>query len=100
MKIDYKNNVVELSRGIARETNHLKRHTIELIAIMILSAVCPLTSCAEQNTTAKTSSLSAAFVTASSRATYGDPATVQNIREAEEADERWRTYHFGWYGHP
>jgi hypothetical protein len=100
MKINYKNNAVELSRGIARETNHLKRHTIELIAIVILGAVCPLTSYAEQNSTAKTPSISAAFVTANSRATHGEPATVQNIRKAEEADERWRTYHFGWYGHP
>ena len=100
MKIDYKNNVVELSRGIARETNHLKRYTIELIAILILGAVCPLTSCAERNSAAQTSSLSAAFVTANSRATNADPATVQNIRKAEAADERWRTYHFGWHGNP
>jgi hypothetical protein len=33
-------------------------------------------------------------------ATYSDPETDENIRQAEEADEHWRKYHFGWYGHP
>jgi hypothetical protein len=33
-------------------------------------------------------------------ATYSDPETDENIRQAEEADEHWSKYHFGWYGHP
>ena len=89
-----------LARGIAGEITYLKKHAFRLIAIVALGAPCSLTSCADQNSSAKTSSLTSAFVTVNSSASYGDPKTHENIRNAEEAAEHWRTYHFGWHGNP
>lgn len=75
---------------------YMKRHTIQLIAILMLGAPCSLTSCADQNSTVKTSSHTVALVAANSSATYGDPKTDEDMRNA---DEQWVT-HFGWHGNP
>lgn len=78
----------------------MKKHTIHLIAIVVLGAPCSLMSCADQNSPAKAYSPTVDFVTANSSATYGDPETDKNIRNADETDEHWRIYHFGWHGYP
>jgi hypothetical protein len=62
----------------------MKKQIIELIAIVLLCAPCALTSCADQNSTAKTSSLTASFVTTNSRATDGDSETDENMRKADD----------------
>jgi len=64
--------------------NYLRKHTIQLIALLTLGAPCFLTSCADQNSTAKTSSRTVAFVTANGGATYRDPKTDENIRKADD----------------
>ena len=73
-----------LVRGIACEVSYLKKHGMRQIAIVALGALCFLTSCANQNSTAKTSSLCAGFVTANSSAIYGDPKAYENIRKADD----------------
>jgi len=64
--------------------NYLKKHTIQLIAIVMLGAPCSLTSCADQNSTAKTSSRTVTLMTANSGAIDGDPKTDENIRKADD----------------
>jgi hypothetical protein len=64
--------------------NYSKKHTIQLIAIVMLGAPCVLTSCADQNSTAKTSSRTVRLVTANSGAIHGDPKTDENIRKADD----------------
>jgi hypothetical protein len=44
----------------------MKKHNIHLVAIVVLGAACALTSCVGQNSTAKTSRLTAAFMTTNS----------------------------------
>ena len=63
---------------------YMKRHTIQLIAILMLGAPCSLTSCADQNSTAKTSSRTVTLMTANSGAIDGDPKTDENIRKADD----------------
>ena len=82
------------------ETNYMKRNIIRLTQVVVFGGLCSLTSCAAVNSTANTSRLTTSFLTANSSATYANPETKKSVRAAEEADEQWRTYHFGWYGHP
>jgi len=53
----------------------MKKHTIQLTAIMVLGSLCFLVSCANQNPTTKTSRLTGPFAQANPSPTYGDPET-------------------------
>ena len=55
------------------DINYMKKYAIQLMAIVVLAAACFLTSCAAQNSTARTSSLGARFVAPISSAKYDDP---------------------------
>jgi len=53
----------------------MKKHTIQLTAIVVLSSLGFLVSCANQNPTEKTSRLTDSFAQANPSPTYGDPET-------------------------
>ena len=53
--------------------NHMKKHTIQLTAIMVLGSLCFLASCATQPPTAKTSSLTGTFAQANPSPTFSRP---------------------------
>jgi hypothetical protein len=77
--------LISRARSIRRRPlEYLKKRTIQLTAIVALGAACFLTSCANQSSTAKRSSLLAGFVTANASAIYSDPKTDENIRKADD----------------
>ena len=60
------------------DINYMKKYAIQPMAIVVLAAACFLTSCAAQNSTARTSSLGARFVAPNSSAKYDDPPTAED----------------------
>ena len=56
----------------------MRKYAIQLMAIVVLGAACFLTSCATQNSTARTSSLGARFVAPNSSAKYDDPPPAED----------------------
>jgi uncharacterized lipoprotein YajG len=51
----------------------MKKHNVQLTAIVILASISLLTSCADQGSTAKTPGLTAGFTQADPTSAYGEP---------------------------